>query len=245
MSRLHYAILACLALLLTACAGGPSGAGTGRAPHPNLGHKPGPMGFQRVVIDAGHGGHDAGAVSRSTRQREKDLALDTAKRLRTELSRKGFSVGMIRSGDNFVDLDQRVAMANRMGEVLVSIHYNAGGSSLHGPEVYYWRVDSHGLAVRLQGAMNAVYGGRGNARGLVRRRLRLTRNPSIPCVLVECGYLSNRAEAARVGNPRFRQQLAESMARAIAQQAAIGDAGTGPLPPPLNEPPSRATDRRE
>jgi N-acetylmuramoyl-L-alanine amidase len=250
--RRYWLIFLLLPLLLASCAApeagrrSPGGGGfvsRSQKPHP-LGHGPGPVGFRRVVIDAGHGGKDSGAVSRSTRQKEKDLALDTAQRVRKLLEPK-FKVAMIRSRDNFVELDQRVAMASRAGDVLVSIHYNASSPRLYGPEVYYWRVDSHGLATRLQRALYGVSGGGTNSRGLVRRRLRLTRNPTIPCVLVECGYLSNAAEAKRISSPRYRQQLAEAIARAIEVQAAAGDRGTGPLPPPLNQPPSRGSDRRE
>ena len=75
------------------------------------GHRPGPRGFRTVIIDAGHGGIDSGAISRSG-LREKDLALDTARRLRSELSRD-FKVVMVRDNDRFVDLDDRVAFANR------------------------------------------------------------------------------------------------------------------------------------
>ena len=67
----------------------------------------------------------------------------------------------------------------------------------------------------------------------------------IPCVLVECGYLSNAAEAHRIADPGYRQALADAIADAIKEQSAHGDAGMGPLPPPLNAPPSRPTDARE
>ena len=60
------------------------------------GHRPGPKGFKTVIIDAGHGGKDSGAVSSHTRQKEKDLALDTAKRIANSL-RGDFKVIMMRS----------------------------------------------------------------------------------------------------------------------------------------------------
>jgi N-acetylmuramoyl-L-alanine amidase len=198
-----------------------------------------------VVIDAGHGGQDPGAVSAVTRQREKDLTLDMAKRIRGELG-GGFRTILMRTDDSFIDLDDRVVRANRHGDaVLISMHFNSGGSHLRGPETYYWRVDSHGLAVRLQRAMSQVSPAENANRGLVRRRLRLTRNPEIPCVLLEGGYLSNPAEARLIANPGYRQALARAIAAAIRQQAARGDAGTGPLPAPINAPPSRPTDAGE
>jgi N-acetylmuramoyl-L-alanine amidase len=93
--------------------------------------------------------------------------------------------------------------------------------------------------------MTAVSPVESSNRGLVRRRLRLTRNPEIPCVLLEGGYLSHPEESRLIANPGYRQKLASAIASAIRTQAVIGDAGTGPLPSPLNEPPSRASDTRE
>lgn len=209
------------------------------------GHRPGPQGFKTVVIDAGHGGKDSGAVSPHTRQKEKDLALDTAQRIAAAL-RSDFKVILMRSDDTFVDLDERVLRANRHGgAILVSMHYNSGPSYLRGPETYYWRVDSHGLATRCQKAMAATSPAESGNRELVRRRIRLTRNPQIPCVLLEGGYLSHPAESRQISDPAYRQRLANSIAAAIRTQAALGDAGTGPLPRPLNAPPSRPTDASE
>lgn len=206
-----------------------------------LGHRPGPQGFTTVIIDAGHGGKDSGAISRWTGDREKDLALDTAKRLQRLLEGKVRTI-LVRRGDYFVDLDERVRRASqRNGAILVSIHYNAGPTALSGPETYYWRVDSHGLAKRFQREMERVLPRR-RSRGMVRRRLRLTRNPWVPSVLVECGYLSHPSEARLCRNPRFRQRMAQALARAILTQKRVGDAGTGPLPRPINAPPSRASD---
>jgi N-acetylmuramoyl-L-alanine amidase len=224
-------------LFLAACS---TPSSTGRS---ELGNRPGPRGFRTVVIDAGHGGHDPGAVSRITREKEKHLALDTARRLEAALS-GDFRVVQLRRGDGFVDLDERVVRASRGGDVLVSIHYNSGPSYLRGPETYYWRVDSFSMAKRIQQHLAAVSSGE-NSRGLVRRRLRLTRNPSIPCVLVECGYVSNPVEARLCATPAYRQRLASAIAEAIRHQAARGDAGMGPLPRHIDAPPSRATDARE
>ena len=234
-----------LLALLASCAGPPAGPIASSSGPDALGHRPGPRGFNTVIIDAGHGGHDSGAVSKSTGQKEKDLTLDMAKRIRAELG-GSFRTILMRSDDTFVDLDERVARANQFGHaVLVSMHFNSGPGQLRGPETYYWRVDSHGLAVRLQRAMTQASPEGKSNRALVRRRLRLTRNPEIPCVLMEGGYLSNPAEARLISTPGFRQRLAAAIAAAIRTQSAIGDAGTGPLPPPLTAPLSRASDKRE
>ena len=243
---LKFSPIACLAVILASCGGssGPTSGGGSYGPS-EYGHRPGPRGFNTVIVDAGHGGKDSGAVSPFTHQKEKDLALDTAKRIAANL-RGDFRVVMMRDDDTFVDLDDRVARANEFGHaILVSMHYNSGASGVRGPETYYWRVDSHGLAVRLQQAMSGASPQEIANRGMVRRRIRLTRNPQIPCVLMEGGYLSNAAESRQISDAGYRQKLANAIARAIRAQAEQGDAGTGPLPQPINAPPSRPTDAHE
>lgn len=233
--------LFCLPLLFLASCASPMGGGSGPD---EWGHRPGPQGFRTVVIDAGHGGRDSGASSPTTGDLEKNLALDVARRVQSEL--RGWNTVLLRRDDQFIDLDDRVVMANRYGDgVLVSIHFNHGPSRISGPETYYWRVDSHGLATRIQRNLTSVVPDESGNRGMVRRRLRLTRNPEIPCVLVECGYLSNPAEARRASSASYRQSLARAIADAIKAQSSSGDAGTGSLPPPINAPPSRPTDAPE
>ena len=228
------------ALLLANCGG--SGSSSTSWKRDEMGHRPGPQGFRTVILDAGHGGKDSGAVSRSTGAQEKDLALDTAKRVQRKLSGKA-KVILMRGNDQFIELDDRVDRASRKdGTILVSIHYNSGPSNLRGPETYWWRVDSHGLATRIQQNLEKAVPSESGNRGQVRRRLRLTRNPNVPSVLVECGYLSNSAEAQLCNNPRYRDKLASAIADAILDQQRHGDSGTGPLPRPINAPPSRPTD---
>lgn len=236
-----YLSLVC-GILLASCAA-PAGGGGGGT-RDVWGHRAGPRGFRSVVLDAGHGGHDSGARSAVTGVKEKDLALDVVRRVRRELGRS-FEVKMMREGDEFVDLDVRAARAAQLGDVLLSVHFNSGPSSVRGPETFYWRVDSYGLAKRLQRNMAAVSPGERGSRGLVRRRLRLTRNPEIPCVLLELGYLSHPEEARLCSDAGYRQRMAVAIADAVKEQAARGDAGMGVLPPPIYAPPSRPTDAPE
>ena len=244
-SSLPFGFCFCLAAVLASCGPAVAPSGGSSSGRDVYGHRPGPKGFTTVIIDAGHGGKDSGATSPHTGQREKDLALDTALRIRSELSHD-FKVILMRSDDTFIDLDERVLRADQFpNAVLISMHYNSGPSACRGPETYYWRVDSHGLATRLQQAMNQISPVESGNRGLVRRRIRLTRNPEIPCVLLEGGYLSNSAESRQIRDANYRQKLASAIANAIRTQAALGDAGTGPLPRPINAPPSRPTDAPE
>ncbi len=77
-----------------------------------------------IVIDAGHGGHDSGAVAGG--KKEKDLVLQIAKRVEKILKRRGFRVFMTRRTDRFLKLPQRTKIADRKGAtVFVSIHANS------------------------------------------------------------------------------------------------------------------------
>ena len=231
-------LAAAAGLFLVSCAA----PGGGRSEY---GHRPGPKGFRTVILDAGHGGHDSGATSRWTGQMEKDAAMDTVRRLRQELGGQ-FRVVLMRDGDDFIDLDERVRRANGYPDaVLVSIHYNHGGAGNRGTETFYWRMDSYSLAKRIQRELAAVVPSEQNNGGLVRRRIRLTRNPEIPCVLVECGYMSHSSESRLIADPGYRQRLARAVAKGVRDQAASGDAGMGPLPRPINAPLSRPTDASE
>ena len=88
--------------------------------------------------------------------KEKDLTLDMVKRIKSELG-GSFKTILMRNSDEFIDLDDRVVRANHYGDaVLVSVHFNSGPQQVRGPETYYWRVDSHGLATHLQSAMEAT-----------------------------------------------------------------------------------------
>jgi N-acetylmuramoyl-L-alanine amidase len=197
------------AALLGSCAQGPKPSlGVGR--------------FSTVIIDAGHGGKDSGGTSGRSAPiflREKDMTLDTAKRVRDRLRQAGLRVIMVRNDDHFVELDDRVAFANRQGpgSILVSIHYDAvGGRGPNGAKTFFWRADSHGLATRIQAHLVAKTGETNI--GVLRRRLRLTRNPGIPCVLCECAYLTNPTEAAKVANDNNRMVIARGIAEGICEK---------------------------
>ncbi|MBV9732271.1 MAG: N-acetylmuramoyl-L-alanine amidase [Verrucomicrobia bacterium] len=216
-------VLAALSAFFMGCAHGPSAARLGAAKG----------NFTTVLIDPGHGGKDNGGTSGRLvpSQKEKDLTLDTAKRVRDELKRAGLRTLMTREDDHFVELDDRVAMGNKLGAsaILVSIHYNATGSSRpNGVQTFFWHANSHGLATRIQQAVVNSTGETNN--GVTRRRLRLTRNPEIPCVLCECAYLTNPTENAKVAQDNYRQLIANGIANGILQQYRLGDEGIPPVP---------------
>jgi N-acetylmuramoyl-L-alanine amidase len=222
-------------LVLGGCAQ-PPGA---RAPA-GIGH------FSTVVIDPGHGGKDSGGVSGRGAPiflREKDLTLETAKIVRDELRRAGLRTVMMREDDHFVELDDRVRFANQQGPraVLVSIHYDAvSNHGMHGAKTFYWRADSHGLATRIQQQLIAATNE--TDQGVIRRRLRLTRNPEIPCVLCECAYVTNPAEAQKVSVESYRKRIAHGLAQGILQEYRLGDAGIAPVAE-IYAPMSRGSDK--
>jgi N-acetylmuramoyl-L-alanine amidase len=94
--------------------------------------------IKKVVIDAGHGGHDPGAIGKAG-LREKDVTLDIAKKLSQLFSESGIEVVMTRTRDIFIPLEQRAKIANRSGaDIFLSIHTNANRVRwLKGFEVYY------------------------------------------------------------------------------------------------------------
>ncbi|TBR17868.1 hypothetical protein EPO66_01950 [bacterium] len=94
--------------------------------------------IRKIVVDAGHGGHDVGAKGKMG-LREKIINLDIAKRLAQLLKEEGIDIVFTRSSDRFITLPGRVEITNNCGaDLFVSIHNNAHRSrSVHGFEIYY------------------------------------------------------------------------------------------------------------
>lgn len=94
--------------------------------------------INKVVIDAGHGGKDPGAIGK-TGVKEKNVNLDIARRLSRILESDGLKAVMTRNADTFVSLPNRVKIANNVkADIFVSIHSNANRvRRLKGFEVYY------------------------------------------------------------------------------------------------------------
>jgi len=113
--------------------------------------------IRKIVIDAGHGGVDPGAIGR-TGLREKELNLEVAMRLRRILESYGLNVVLTRSADRTLALPSRVGIANSAkGDLFISIHGNANRSrSLSGVEVYYLRPSANDSARALFAAKNSA-----------------------------------------------------------------------------------------
>jgi N-acetylmuramoyl-L-alanine amidase len=114
--------------------------------------------LSRVVIDAGHGGHDTGTIGPGG-YTEKELVLDVAMRLKTLIENEiGSEVVMTRSDDNFVPLETRTAIANQQeADLFISIHANSSRvRSVHGVETYYLNFTSSREALETASRENAA-----------------------------------------------------------------------------------------
>ena len=112
----------------------------------------------RIVIDAGHGGHDSGTLGADGIE-EKDVVLDVALRLGKLLhDRLGAEVVYTRDDDTFVPLETRTAIANKaQADLFISVHANSSqDASVKGVEVYYLNFTSDPEAMKVAGRENAV-----------------------------------------------------------------------------------------
>ena len=217
--------------------------------------------IRRIIVDAGHGGHDSGAVG-PTRVREKDVTLAIAKRLARRLRERGFEALLTRDDDRYLALEERTAIANaRHGDLFISVHANAHPHrSQRGVETYILNVTDDRYARRLAARENGALSDEGGEELEVRRILSDLNAQSsaeasrrlagmvqrevctgirsrvgdvrdlgvksalfyvllgarMPAVLIETSFISNRAEEKRLASPRFQEEVAASVARAVS-----------------------------
>ena len=191
-----------------------------------------------VVLDAGHGGEDGGAVSASGLY-EKDLNLQVAQLLCELLEANGVKVVMTRTTDTLLydrnvdyqgrkkalDLAARREIAEQTPNALfVSIHMNAfPKTQYHGLQVWY--SPNHGESRHVAEEIRATV-----QEGLQPENDRqikeatssiyLLHHLSCPAVLIECGFLSNPAEAERLGDTIYQKELAFLLFLAIMESQA-------------------------
>lgn len=139
------------------------------APPPPVAKKPveaprkapalGPLaGLRRIVVDAGHGGKDPGAIGPSGLQ-EKHVTLALAKLLKSELERElGCQVILTRDRDVFIPLEERTAIANKVGaDLFISVHANAShNKSAYGVETYYLNFSKNDKAAAVAARENGT-----------------------------------------------------------------------------------------
>ncbi len=224
------AVIAAACVLLTACLLAP-----GRA-QPVF--APGDDGFT-LVIDAGHGGEDGGAVSVSG-QRESVLNLAIAGRTEALAALLGIRTVMIRSTDISVcddglptiaqrkasDLRNRVKrIASVERPLLLSIHQNHfSEAKYHGAQVFY-AGDEHSrfLAEQMQSDLRGALDPGNRRQCKASQGVYLMDHISCSGVLVECGFLSNSAEEQLLRSETYQKKLAMAMLRAVAVYGRADD----------------------
>lgn len=213
-----------------------------------------------VVIDAGHGGYDPGAVGPNGLT-EAALNLSVARFAAEALERKGYTVVLTRASDHGMTLANRARLAVDLNaQVSVSVHHNAGAvttNSEPGTEAYY-QVGSE-ASMRLGGLIYEE-----TVEALSRYPLTwvdipgtavtwrtrsngddyfaMVRLPKpVPTVLAELAYISSDAEAALLADPDVQRAEGEAVARAVDRFLGTDDPGTGyspgrPMPPRPSSP---------
>lgn len=192
-----------------------------------------------VVIDAGHGGEDGGASSASGVV-EKDVNLAVALSLRDLLEANGIPTVMTRTADillydrtadykghkKSLDLAARRAIADSVENcILVSIHMNAYPAAQYsGLQVWYSPAhpDSQALAEGIQTTALSLMPSNNRKIKAAGSSIYLLHHATYPAVLVECGFLSNPAEAERLGDPAYQQALALVIFSAVNRQVFGG-----------------------
>lgn len=190
----------------------------------------------QVILDAGHGGRDGGARG-VTGLVEKELNLEIASTLHDMLTAFGVNTDMTRRADSLVcdendpdlrgkrkqtDLKNRVALADANPQALfVSIHMNNFSVEKYsGLQVYYspHADESRALALCIQENTAALLQP-GNTRQIkaAGSNIFLLNRIRTAAVLVECGFLSNRAESERLADAIYQKQLALVLAVSILQ----------------------------
>ena len=182
-----------------------------------------------VVVDAGHGGEDGGAVAADGTV-ESGLNLAIACRVRDLLTFAGVDTVMTRSGDAAIydegastlrekkvsDLRNRAELVNATeNAVLLSIHQNSLPSSpaTHGAQVFFNGAEGAApLATSVQDALNlAVNTEKAKSPAAIGSSVYLMQNITAPGVLVECGFLTNQAEAAQLKSEAYQLRLAAAI----------------------------------
>jgi N-acetylmuramoyl-L-alanine amidase len=200
--------------------------------------------IRRVIIDAGHGGQDSGAIRHGVL--EKDLTLDVARKLERLVRAQGLETILTRSGDETVSLASRAALANRERDsIFVSIHFDEGGrAAATGVQTFYaarqvpaeggitswlpfWQrvssepsnLESQSLAGFVQQAMVART--RAFDRGTRAQQFYVVANVRHPAVLVEGGFLSNTDDIVKLQSEEYRQQLAIAISEGILRYREV------------------------
>lgn len=185
-----------------------------------------------VVLDAGHGSPDGGAVGINGTL-EKDINLDVVLKLRQILENRGMKVILTREGDSGIfdsnaetihekkvsDMKRRLDIINNSNaDLFISVHMNSfTDTTSNGLHVFYSRNHPHAeeTAIRIQKKISSLTGAKTHAVKTASESLYLMKNPVPPSVLVECGFISNPEEEKLLNDENYRAKIAFAIAEAI------------------------------
>ena len=182
-------------------------SGTGLSPSPEFAKT-------KIVIDAGHGGVDAGAVGKYKKLKEKDLALEVTLKVNKELTRLGFKTILTRSSDVYPSLSSRYTLANNNNaNLFLSVHFNSStNETASGIETLY--KNNSGFANSLQNAL--IKETNAKNRGLkYRNDLAVLNGSKMNAALVELGFLSNKNEESLISTTEYKNKLANALVKGI------------------------------
>lgn len=174
-----------------------------------------------IVIDAGHGGRDAGCIGSTTGAKESDLSLSISKKLQKYLYDFGFNVIMTRENydglysenvPNFKkdDLSKREKIiSNSKANMLLSIHLNSfTDDSQYGAQAFYEPSNSQSVSLS-KSIQTQLLNNLPNARKSSNSGdYYILKNKVIPCSLIECGFLSNPTEEKLLISDSYQQKIA-------------------------------------
>ena len=173
-----------------------------------------------IVIDAGHGGFDSGAIGRFSGVHEDKLNIAVAKKLQVLFVEAGYTVVMTREDDDAVAITKADDMwARRMiidkagADIVISIHMNKySASSVSGPMVFYFDGSKEGekLAASIQQVLNDTLSPP-RPRTYKPETYYILRSGECPCALVECGFLSNEREEWLLQTDDYQQKCANAI----------------------------------
>ncbi|MFS0673552.1 N-acetylmuramoyl-L-alanine amidase family protein [Ornithinibacillus sp. 179-J 7C1 HS] len=173
----------------------------------------------KVVIDAGHGGEDPGAIGASGSY-EKDFTLQLAKKVQALLEQESeLEVYMTRKEDVFLSAEtrERPNFANsKQADLFVSIHGNTfEDPAVTGTETFYYHKNSKKLANTLHKHVVRETGFRD--RGVKRENYFVLKDTTMPAVLLEVGYITNPHDEERMLSEDFQQSVAEAIRDGILE----------------------------
>ncbi|PFJ01680.1 sporulation protein [Bacillus cereus] len=199
----------------------------------------------KLVIDAGHGGYDSGAVGNGLV--EKELTLQIARRVRDILSANyPINIKMTRDSDVFISLSERANIANSFGaDYFISFHINSGGGT--GFESYIYNALSNSSSAyekqqKMHAAVNPVltkYGLRD--RGAKKANYAVLRETAMDAILTETAFIDTTFDANLLKNPQFIEDLSQAYANGIAAIIGVAPNPNPPNPQPPNPQPTPQT----